>query len=193
MDALFVNAIHDGVAAVHEASVKESETAGTTLCSLFLVPVDHQKHVHSMRQSDPWQPPQADVATAEMGVTTDHGRSYKVICANIGDSRSVMVGCSAEPIKVSSRAVSIERGNSSTNLAAEAVDGKAAQQTQPTLPVSRNARSFTSLSSNNLAALGSIWSIQSSKVSESKSELEGRDSHILLLPAANDPQTVFLS
>jgi serine/threonine protein phosphatase PrpC len=97
VDALLVNAIHDGVEAVHEASVKESETAGTTLCSLFLVPVDHQKHVHGMRQSDPWQPPQADVAAAEMGVAADCGRSYKVLCANIGDSRCVMVGCSAEP------------------------------------------------------------------------------------------------
>ena len=97
VDTFLVKAIHDGVEAVHEASVKESETAGTTLCSLFLVPVDHQKHVHGMRQSDPWQPPQADVAAAEMGVAADCGRSYKVLCANIGDSRCVMVGCSAEP------------------------------------------------------------------------------------------------
>jgi hypothetical protein len=99
VDALFVKAIHDGVEAVHEASVRESETAGTTLCSLFLVPVDHQKHVHGMRQSDPWQPPQADVAAAEMGVAADCGRSYKVLCANIGDSRCVMLGCSAEPLQ----------------------------------------------------------------------------------------------
>ena len=106
MDTLFVKAIHEGVAAVHEASIRESETAGTTLCSLFLIPIDHQKQMHDILQSstapattEPWQPPQADVAAADLGLinTTDCGRSYKVMCANVGDSRCVMVGCSAEP------------------------------------------------------------------------------------------------
>ena len=178
VDALLVNAIHDGIEAVHEVSVKESETAGTTLCSLFLVPVDHQKHVHGMRQSDPWQPTQTDVAAAEMGVAADCGRSYKVLCANIGDSRCVMVGCSAEPIKASSRAASFERGNSANNLAAMAAEGKASSQAQPTLSISRSARSFASLSSHYLSALGSIWITQSTKVSESKAELQGRGNSI---------------
>ena len=109
VDALFVKAVHDGVAAVHEASIRESETAGTTMCSLFLLPIDHQKHVHSVRQSssataqsiaEPWQPSQADVAAEELGLTSiaEYGQSYKVMCANVGDSRCVMVGCSAEPV-----------------------------------------------------------------------------------------------
>ena len=103
VDALFVKAIHEGVAAVHEASIRESETAGTTLCSLFLVPIEHQMIMNDMRHSstaEPWQPPQADMAAAELGLinTTDCGRSYKVMCANVGDSRCVMVGCSAEPV-----------------------------------------------------------------------------------------------
>ena len=182
VDALLVNAIHDGVEAVHEASVKESETAGTTLCSLFLVPVDHQKHVHGMRQSDPWQPPQADVAAAEMGVAADCGRSYKVLCANIGDSRCVMVGCSAEPIKVVRKSAIISRGNSVNNLAAMAAESKASPQAQPTLSLYPTARTFSALSSNNLFALGdenkgsnspsnnpsrTVWNMQSPKESDS--------------------------
>ena len=177
MDALFVKAIHDGVEVVHEASVWESETAGTTLCSLFLVPVDHQKHVHGMHQSDPGQPLQADVAAAEMEVTTDGGRSYKVVCANIGDSRCVMVGCSAEPIKVSTRAVSVDGENSSNNPML--MESRVSQKAQPTFSLPRTARSSTSSSSTNLPALGSIWSTHSSKVSGSKADLEGRGNSIL--------------
>eukprot|EP01036_Dinobryon_divergens_P036168 gene36168-47025_t len=108
VDALYVKAIHDGVAAVHEASIRASETAGTTMCSLFLLPINYQNIVEESRKSsataamEPWQPPQADMAAAQLGLTNtpDFGRSYKVICANVGDSRCVMVGCSAEPVPI---------------------------------------------------------------------------------------------
>lgn len=122
-----MKAVHDGVAAVHEASIRDGETAGTTMCSLFLLPIDHQKHVHSVRQSssataqtiaEPWQPSQADVAAEELGLTNtaEYGQSYKVICANVGDSRCVMVGCSAE-------SVPLEPSDFETNLRSSYVSG----------------------------------------------------------------------
>ena len=157
------------------------------MCSLFLVPIDHQKHVHDMRQSssaqataEPWQPPQADVAAAELGLTNtaDYGRSYKVMCANVGDSRCVMVGCSAEPIKVSRKGASAYGGNSSNNLAASL-------HSQSTFSLSRSAKSIGSISNTNLFAMSeenkgnnspvylprSIWTIQTSTDSESSGSL----------------------
>lgn len=192
MDALYVKAIHDGVSAVHEASVKESETAGTTLCSLFLVPIDHQKHVHDLRQlpaapapataaAEPWQPPQADTAAAELGLTNtaNFGRSYKVMCANVGDSRCVMVGCSAEPVKISRRGATISAGNSSNNLAALAVENRGSQPATSSL--SRSAKTIGSMSSTNLSALGSIWGTHRSKVSESNKHLEAVNKNGMVL------------
>jgi hypothetical protein len=85
-------------------------------------------------------------------VAADCGRSYKVLCANIGDSRCVMVGCSAEPIKVVRKGVIISRGNSVNNLAAMAAEGKASPQAQPTLSLSPTARTSPALSSHNLFA-----------------------------------------
>ena len=183
VDTLFVKAIHDGVAAVHEASIRESETAGTTLCSLFLVPIEHQKQMHDILQSstapataEPWQPPQADVAAAELGLinTTDCGRSYKVMCANVGDSRCVMVGCSAEPVKVSRKGASLSGGTSSNNLGAS-------MHSQPTFSLYRSAKSIGSFPSTNLSAMSeenkgnstpvyaprSIWTMQTSTDSDS--------------------------
>lgn len=99
-DAIFCKALNDSVASVHQSIVASGDLrSGSTMCSLFLIPCDIEIvprmpgiafQGHEGLQG-------ADRTAAEAGINPEScGRSYRVLCANIGDSRCAMFGMEAE-------------------------------------------------------------------------------------------------
>lgn len=95
-DIIITEAINEGINALHDNCIRTNESDGTTLCSLFLVPAEFQQNIPLNLNSSKGTTAKAPLQATDLP-SQELGRSYKAICANVGDSRCVMVSSSAEP------------------------------------------------------------------------------------------------
>ena len=115
IDALFCHSLNENTLKAHNKVILDTSLTGTTMCSIFLIPIQHQRYLNKIRleyssstssNTRPFLNSPADQTATDMGVLpkyAEFGRTYRVICGSVGDSRCVMVGCSAEPIEMQSK------------------------------------------------------------------------------------------
>eukprot|EP00597_Dinobryon_sp_UTEXLB2267_P004620 CAMPEP_0170067132 /NCGR_PEP_ID=MMETSP0019_2-20121128/6598_1 /TAXON_ID=98059 /ORGANISM="Dinobryon sp., Strain UTEXLB2267" /LENGTH=778 /DNA_ID=CAMNT_0010274453 /DNA_START=68 /DNA_END=2404 /DNA_ORIENTATION=+ len=156
IDALFCHSLNENTLKAHNKILLDSNLTGTTMCSIFLIPIYHQRYLNKVRleatnsKCRPFMSSPADQVATDMGVLPkygDFGHTYRVICGSIGDSRCVMVGCSAEPIELASKdSLDVSNHAFSRTSTLTALSGSGNASSSPPIIIKKRATSMQSFS-----------------------------------------------